>query len=180
MTYEWIQWTVVLPKEVDDPKNDDIREVAFRTLEVLGMDSGMSHLEWFRKPDGSLRVSEVGARPPGAQFTQLVGYHAGFDALTAWLKLLLWDEFEVPERRYSTAIAYLRGQGQGTVRAVHGLEQMQKELGSMICAMHTPMPGDPKGSNYEGEGYVIVRHADPEVVREATRRIVSNVKVELG
>lgn len=176
----WIQWNVVLPRDVDDPKNDDIREVAFRTLEVLGMDSGMSHLEWFRRPDGSIKVSEVGARPPGAQFTQLVSYHADFDALTAWLNLLLYDEFEVPERRYSTAIAYLRGQGTGCVRCVHGYEQMQKDLGDMICLHHEPRPGDPKGSNYEGEGYVIVRHSDAEVVREAVRRVVTHVKVELG
>jgi formate-dependent phosphoribosylglycinamide formyltransferase (GAR transformylase) len=180
MRNDWIQWNVVLPKDVEDPKNDDIRDVAFRTLEVLGMDSGMSHLEWFRKPDGSIRVSEVGARPPGAQFTQLVSYHADFDSITAWLKLMLYHEFDVPQRRYSTAIAYLRGQGNGTVKAVHGFEQMKKDLGSMICLMHEPKPGDPKGSNYEGEGYVIVRHPDAEVAREAVKRVVTSVKIELG
>jgi hypothetical protein len=109
-----------------------------------------------------------------------VSYHADFDALTAWLKLVLYHEFEVPERRYSTAIAYLRGQGEGVVKAVHGFEQMKRDLGDMICLMHEPKPGDPKGANYEGEGYVIVRHPDAEVAREAVRRIVTSVRVEIG
>ena len=29
--------------------------------------TALTHMEWFRRPDGSVAVSEVGARPPGAQ-----------------------------------------------------------------------------------------------------------------
>ena len=36
-----------------------------------------------------------------------------------------------------------------------------------------PEPGQPAGSDYLGEGYVIVRDAETEVVRDALRRIVS-------
>jgi biotin carboxylase len=61
----WIQWCVVLPREVDDPRYDDIRRVGARALEALGMTSGLTHMEWFRRRDGSLAVSEVAARPPG-------------------------------------------------------------------------------------------------------------------
>ena len=40
-------------------------------------------------------------------------------------------------------------------------------------------PGQPSSSGYEGEGYVIVRDPDTEVVRDALRRIVTGVRVEL-
>ena len=41
-------------------------------------------------------------------------------------------------------------------------------------------PGQPSSGSYEGDGYVIVRHPDTEVVTAALRQIVSTVRVELG
>ena len=63
----WIQWCVLLPREQDDPAQQDIRDAAARALTALGMDTGLSHMEWFRRPDGSIAISEVAARPPGAR-----------------------------------------------------------------------------------------------------------------
>ena len=65
MRNPWIQWSVLLPREIDGPQYDDIRQVAFRALDALGMETGLSHLEWFRRKDGSIAISEVAARPPG-------------------------------------------------------------------------------------------------------------------
>src|SRR2546427_670334 len=62
----WIQWCLVLPREVEEPQYDDIRSAAFRALGVLGMETGLTHMEWFRRPDGTIAISEVAARPPGA------------------------------------------------------------------------------------------------------------------
>jgi hypothetical protein len=42
-----------------------------------------------------------------------------------------------------------------------------------------PDIGQPASSGYEGEGYVIVRDRDTEVVRDALHRIVSRIRVEL-
>ncbi|MCB9314981.1 MAG: ATP-grasp domain-containing protein [Lewinellaceae bacterium] len=72
MREPWIQWQVLLPREVLAPAYDDIRDAAFKALDCLGMHTGISHMEWFRRPDGSLAISEVAARPPGAQFTTLM------------------------------------------------------------------------------------------------------------
>ena len=35
------------------------------TLRALGLRTGFTHMEWFRRPDGSVAVSEVAARPNG-------------------------------------------------------------------------------------------------------------------
>jgi formate-dependent phosphoribosylglycinamide formyltransferase (GAR transformylase) len=180
MRNPWMQWVVVLPREVDDPRFDDIRKVAFRALEVLGMDSGMTHLEWFRRPDGSPVISEVGARPPGAQFTTLVSRHTGVDALTAWLRLVLDESFETPKRRFAASIAFLRGQGQGRVKAVHGLDEVQRKYAPLISDLRLPMPGQEPGTTYEGEGYVIFKHPETAVVEEAAKSAVSTVRVVLG
>ena len=175
----WIQWTVLLPREMDDPKYDGIREVGPAALRALGVRDALTHMEWFRRPDGSVAVSEVGARPPGAQITAMLGYVHAVDFYRVWCELVLLGTFEPPERRYAAGTAYLRGQGRGRVRTVHGVEKLQRDLGHLVVEAKLPRPGQPASSSYEGEGYVIVRDPRTDVVREALRRIVSGIRVEL-
>ncbi len=180
LRHPWIQWCVVLPREVDAPHYDDIRAAAFRALEVLGMDTGLSHMEWFRRRDGSVAISEVGARPPGAQITTLVSRANDIDFLGAWARVMVYGEFTPPERRYAVGAAYLRGQGTGQVKAIHGLDQAERELGHLVVDVKLPHPGQHPTGSYEGEGYVILRHPETQVVEQALLRLVSLIRVELG
>jgi hypothetical protein len=175
----WIQWTVLLPREIDEPRYDDIRRIGGGALDALGMVTGLSHLEWFRRRDGSIAVSEVAARPPGAQFTTLISYAHDVDFYRAWARLMVFEEFDPPERRFAAGVAYLRGQGRGRVRRIEGLERAQEEMGSLVVEARLPRPGQPQASSYEGEGYVVLRHPRTEVVARALRRLVSLVRVEL-
>ncbi len=175
----WIQWTVVLPKEQDDPRYERIWEVGPAALRALGVRDAVTHMEWFHRPDGSIAVSEVAARPPGAQISSMLGYVHDVDFYRAWAELVILGTFEVPERKYAAGTAYLRGQGRGRVRAVHGVEELQRELGDLVVEARLPEIGQPASSSYEGEGYVIVRHRETEVVRDAVQRIVSTLRVEL-
>jgi phosphoribosylaminoimidazole carboxylase (NCAIR synthetase) len=176
----WIQWCLVLPREVEEPQYDDIRRSAFRALDVLGMETGLSHMEWFRRPDGSIAISEVAARPPGAQMTTIISRAHDFDFVGAWARLMVCDEFAAPPRRYAVGAAYLRGQGRGRVKAIHGLDQVQQEIGSLVVDARLPTPGQEPTGSYEGEGFVIVRHAETAVVQQALQRLISLVRVELG
>jgi hypothetical protein len=176
----WIQWCVLLPREVDHPRYDDIRRTGSRALEALGMGTGVSHMEWFRRRDGSVAISEVGARPPGAQFCTLISLAHDVDFYRLWAHLVVHEEFEPPRRAYAAGGAYLRGQGSGRVKAIRGLEEVQKELGSVIAEVRLPQPGQPSTGSYEGEGYVLLRHPDTDVVARGLQRIVSLVRVDLG
>jgi biotin carboxylase len=177
----WIQWCVLLPREVEDVRYDDIREAAFRSLDVLGMETGMSHLEWFRRGDGSVAISEVAARPPGAQITTLMSRANDFDAIGAWARLMIFGEFDPPERRYAAGAAYLRGQGQGgRIVAVHGLDQARREVGDLVVDARLPEIGQPASDHYEGDGFVILRHPETETVKQALFRLISLVRVERG
>ncbi len=176
----WIQWVVVLPREVDHPMFDDIRDAAASALRVLGQTTGLTHMEWFRRADGSIAISEVAARPPGAQITTLVSRANDVDFVGMWANLMVYGEFTPPERKYAVAAAYLRGQGRGVVRAVHGLERVHVEFGPMVCDVKLPSIGAPPAATYEGDGYVILRHPETAVVERAIRRVVELVHVELG
>lgn len=180
MEKPWVQWCVLLPREVEGPEYGDIRHHGIRVLDELGLQTGLSHMEWFRRPDGGLAISEVAARPPGAQFTTLISYAHELDFYKAWPRLMVFDEFDPPRRRYATGAVFLRGQGSGRVRAVHGVDQAQREIGDLVVEASLPKPGQPAASSYEGEGYVIVRHPETERVEQALRRILELIRVELG
>jgi phosphoribosylaminoimidazole carboxylase (NCAIR synthetase) len=175
----WIQWTVLLPREIDDEQYDDIRTLGDRALRALGMTTGVSHCEWFRRPDGSVAISEIAARPPGANMTTMMSRANDVDFVAAWVRLMIDGVFAPPERRHAVGTAYLRGQGQGAVAAIEGLDVVQRELGHLICDHRLPHIGQRPTGSYEGEGFIIVRHPDTGVVQGALERIISVVKVHL-
>jgi phosphoribosylaminoimidazole carboxylase (NCAIR synthetase) len=176
----WIQWTVVLPREVDAPAYADIRAAGGAALAALGMDTGVTHCEWFRRPDGSLALSEIAARPPGANMTTMISRATDTDFVAAWVRLLVQGTFQPPERKYAVGTAYLRGQGVGQVVGVDGLDDVRRELGALVCDARIPRPGVVPTGSYEGEGFLMVRHPDTAVVEQALRHIVSTVRVRLG
>jgi len=176
----WIQWCVLLPRDMDDPAFTAIHPLGTRALQVLGMGTGLTHMEWFRRPDGSLAISEVAARPPGAQITTLISWAHDWDFAVAWARVMVYGELEPPPRRFAAGAAFLRGQGEGRVARIHGLGQAQRELGPLVVETHLPRPGQPRASSYEGEGVVILRHPDTEVVRRGLMRLVTLVRVEMG
>jgi phosphoribosylaminoimidazole carboxylase (NCAIR synthetase) len=176
----WIQWRVVLPREVDDPQYDEIRAAATKALKVLGAKNGISHMEWFRKSDGSVAISEVGMRPPGAQITTLMSRAHEFDCMGSWAKLMINGKFTAPKRKYAAGCAYLRGQGNGVVKHVSGFEQVKRDLGEMITDYRLPEIGQKPTGTYEGEGFLIVRHEDTRKVEEALLHAVTVMRVILG
>ncbi len=175
----WIQWQVLLPRDIGGPEYAGIHQVGPAALRALGVTDALTHLEWFRRPDGSVAVSEVAARPPGAQLTSMHGYAHGFDLYAAWPRLAILGEFDVPERRFAAGTAYLRGMGRGRVRAVHGVDEVNRQVGHLVVESQLPSPGQEAGSDYTGQGYVMVRDPRTEAVRDALQRIVSGIRVEL-
>jgi hypothetical protein len=181
LRHPWIQWCVVSPREVDRPRYAAIREAAAPALAALGLENGLSHMEWFLRPDGRIAISEVGARPPGAQFATLISYAHDFDLYREWAKLMVFDRFEPPPRRFAVGAAYLRGQGPGDrVKAIHGLAEAQREVGDLVVGAKLPQAGQSPSGTYEGEGYVILRHPETEVVERALKRLVERIYVELA
>jgi len=178
METPWIQWTVLLPREIQVPEYDPILAAGPRALDALGMVSGMTHMEWFRRPDGSIAISEVAARPPGAQFTSLISYAHDRDFYRVWAEVSVFEEFSPPPRRFAAGAAYLRAQGTGRIASVSGLEEANRELGDLVVQSLIPAPGQMKSNSYEGDGYLILRHPETEVVRRGLQRAVEILKVE--
>lgn len=182
METPWIQWCVVLPREVDDPRYDDVRATGDAALRALGMTTGLSHMEWFRRRDGTLAIGEIGARPPGAQITTLVSRATDTDFVRSWAEVMVFGTFTPPERKYAAGIAYLRAQGDrragSLIRALHGLDTLSPATRALVTDHELPTIGWAPRATYEGDGWILVRHEETARVVAALREIVTTVRVE--
>lgn len=174
----WIQWCAILPRDISGPGYDDVKALSAKAVAALGLKDGFTHMEWFRRKDGSLVIGEIAQRPPGAHLTRMVGLAHDMDPYRAWARAVVDGAFDGPfERRFAVGCAYLRGMGRGRVRGVSGVDEVQRAIGHLVVEARLPAPGAPKSDSYEGDGYAIVKASDTEVVSRALKAIIENVKV---
>jgi len=177
----WIQWCVLLPRHIDRGGYDEVTKVGTQAVTVLGLRTGFSHMEWFRRGDGSVAISEVGARPPGAQFMTLMSWAHDTDLYAQWARFAVTDHFDPPPRQYAVGAAYLRAQGIGrSIVAVHGVDRVSEATRSRVVESRLPEPGRAVADTYEGDGYVIVRDPDTAAVEEALGELIATIQVECG
>jgi len=181
METPWIQWVCVLPRDIAGPEWADATELGVRAVTGLGLDTGFTHMEWFRRDDGSLAIGEIAARPPGANIVRMNGIAHDADLYRAWARAVVDDAFDGPwTRKYAVGCAYLRGVGRGRVLRVTGVERAQALVGRLVVEARLPQPGAPRSDSYEGDGHVIVRDPDTEVVTAAMRTIIETIQVQYG
>jgi formate-dependent phosphoribosylglycinamide formyltransferase (GAR transformylase) len=174
----WIQWCVLLPR-VLGPELDQARAMGVRAVKVLGLDTGVTHMEWFERDDGSLAIGEIAARPPGAHIVRLTGLAHDADLYRAWARAVVDEAFDGPwTRRWSTGCAYLRGSGRGRVVRVAGVAEANARVGSIVAEARLPTVGAPKSDSYEGDGYVILRDDDTEVVKRGLKTVIETIRVD--
>lgn len=175
---DWMQWVVVLPRDISGSEFDDAKAAGRRAIKTLGLCEGMTHMEWFRRPDGSMAIGEIAARPPGAQIVKLMSYAHDQSLHRAWARAVVDKAHDGPfERRYAVGVAFLRGTGRGRVARIEGLDEAQKKMGHLVVETQLPKIGMPKAGGYEGEGFAIVRHPDTAVVEQAVLDLVRTVKI---
>ena len=110
----------------------------------------------------------------------LVSYAHDVDFDAAWVRLMIFGTFEPAAPQWSAGIAFLRGQGEGSVKAIHRVEQAAAAVGSLVVASRLPSIGQTPSGSYEGEGFIIVRDRDTAVVGRALETIIDLIRVELG
>ena len=186
LEHSWMQWVVMAPRHVDTPEFAEIAEVGPAAVRALGLRTGMTHMEWFRRDDGSIAIGEVAARPPGAQLLTATSWaHGGRDLFADWTRLVISDAFDPPPRTHAVAAVYLRGQHPvGTrgerVAAVRNVERLQHELGHLVVEARLPEVGAHHNPSYEGDGHVILRADTDEEVEAAVARIHAELRIDLA
>lgn len=178
----WMQYCVVLPKEEDRSEFTQFRPTNRAALRALGMGTGLTHMEWFLRKDGSHVVSEVGARPPGVHIMPMNGLALERDFVSLWANLVVHEAWPSDlQRKWAVGAAFFRGTGKGLrVTEVKGLDTAQQLAGSLVVDRKLPTVGQLRADGYEGEGWAIVRAPRTEQVVEALKALVTNVQVRYG
>jgi len=176
-----IQHHVVLPRDISGSEWSDALDLGVRAITALGFDTGVTHMEWFRRDDGSLAIGEIAARPAAGNHMAITGLAYDTDMDRAWARAVVDNAFDGPfTRRYAVGCAYLRGVGSGQVMRVTGVDRVHELVGRLIVEARLPQPGAPRSDSYDGDGYIIVRHPETEVVHAAVNTIIETVGVEYG
>ena len=174
----WIQWTCVLPLEVESPVHERAKQLGFAAVRALGLEDGMTHMEWFSRPDGSLAIGEIAARPPGPQLCQMTGLVHDVDPYRAWARAVIDGALDAPwNRRWAAGCAYVRGVGQGKVAGITGVKATHEAIHPWMVEALLPPIGKTKNDSYEGDGYVVVRHQSTQRVHELLAAIVQTLKI---
>ena len=176
----WMQWVVLLPRDIGGPEYAGIREVAPQRAEGAGA-AHRAHPHGVVPPPGRLGGRVRGRRAPAGRP----------DHLDAVLRARLRPVHARGPRSWWTAASTRRsgsgprarstcaGRAPGRSGAVHGLDALPPEVTSLVVDSRLPRPGQPSSGSYEGDGYITVRHPDTEVVTAALKKLVSTVRVEL-
>jgi len=174
----WMQWVCLLPRELEDPLYERARKMGFAAIEALGLDDGMTHMEWFERSDGSLAIGEIAQRPPGANISRMTGIAHGIDPYRAWARAVVDGELDAPwNRKLAVGCAFLRGMGQGRIVSVTGLHEAHEAVGSLIAEAKLPTIGAIKADGYEGDGFVMVKHESTAVVQRALKTLIETIKI---
>lgn len=175
---DWMQWCCMLPRDISGDEYAGARKMGRAAVRALGLDNGMTHMEWFQRPDGSLVIGEIAQRPPGANITRMMGLAHDIDPYRAWARAVVDGELDAPwNRKYAVGCAFLRGMGRGRVVGLSGVHEAHEAVGRWTMEANLPAIGAPKSDSYEGDGYVIVRDPSTDVVKKCLKKIIETIKV---
>ncbi len=176
---EWISPQVIALRDVDQPDLTGGVRMGHEVIRALGFRTGFTHMEWYRKANGEVVFGEIGARPPGAHQVDQMNFACDFDVFREWANAVIHGRFDTRiERRYNVATIYKRAQGIGRIRAIEGLDDLQRRYGTHVV-WNTLLPIGAPRRNWRqtlvSDGFIMLRH--PELT--ATLAMADEVGVGL-
>jgi carbamoylphosphate synthase large subunit len=180
MRTRWISPQIVCTNRMDAPDYEQLRELGRRVIDVFGITTSPTHMEWFFGPKG-LRFSEIGARPPGVGHWDVYCYANEFDLFREWaLAVTHGGSEKQPSRGYACGIIALRPDRDGVISHYDGADEIWRKYGDNICAYHFPDPGTPTQGvegGYMANAWMHVRHPDYDELRRILNTIGETIQV---
>jgi len=178
---EWISPIMLSVRDLDQPHIQRGIELGRDVLRALGMGDGMTHMEWFLKPDGEVVFSEVACRPGGACVVDLMNYTSDIDLFREWARVVTARRFDASTaRKYNVGIVFKRAQGQGRISAITGLTEYYDRYRPHIVEDTLFRPGTPRRdwkATLLSDGYLVVRHPDWEQARRMAFAAATDIQL---
>lgn len=183
MRTRWISPQFIATNRVEAGSYDEVKEMGRRVIEILGIGTSATHMEWFFGPKG-LKFSEIGCRPPGVGAWDLYCAGNDFDLYREWAMAIVHGRPEKrPSRRFAAGIINLRPDRDGRIRGYEGIEAVQRSYGSWIIDSHLPPPGaptQPVEAGYMANAWIRMRHPDYDELRGMLDEVGRSVRVRAG
>ncbi len=161
---EWISPQTIVLRDLDAPHLAGAKAMGPAVLKALGFKTGFTHMEWYHTASGETIFGEIAARPPGARTVDIMNYASDIDLYSGWAEAALHGKFTTKlERKYNAAIIFKRAQGQGRIRAIHGLDELRRRYGQWIVAEELLSVGEQRRNwllTLVSDGFLVVRHPD--------------------
>ena len=93
---EWVSPIMLSVRDLTQPHITPGIELGRNVLRALGMGDGMTHMEWFRKPDGEVVFGEIACRPGGACIVDQMNYTSDIDLFVEWARVVTARRFDAP------------------------------------------------------------------------------------
>ncbi|RDV39591.1 ATP-grasp domain-containing protein [Bradymonadaceae bacterium TMQ3] len=133
-------WANIVPADLPAERITTIATLNRQTIAALGVDQGMTHMEFFASESGDV-VGELAARPPGGALMELIGEAYGFDAWQAFLDIETGRLPRFPSGLRRFEGVYFLHPGGGRVTAVRGLRR-SRQLAHVSAVSCRVQPGD--------------------------------------
>ena len=132
-TNEWISPVIITVRKLDQPVIRPGIALGRGVLDALGMGTGFTHMEWYRKADGEVVFGEIGCRVGGARLIDQMNYTSDVDLFREWARAVCWKTIEADlTRKYNTAIIFKRAQGDGVIRERDGVAAFHRRFGPTV------------------------------------------------
>ncbi len=154
---------IAATNRVERESYGELRDVGRRVIRALGIGTSATHMEWFFGPKG-LKVSEIGARPPGERLWDLYCVGNELDLYREWGRAVAFGRVEGrATRRYATGTVQVRPDRDGRIAGYRGLARLRALAGPHLFASSVPRPGSrtvqiEKG--YLANAWFRLRHPD--------------------
>lgn len=163
-TNEWISPVIITVRHLDQPAIRPGIELGRGVLQALGMGTGFTHMEWYKKNDGEVVFGEIGCRVGGARLIDQMNFTSDVDLFVEWARAVCWGTIAADTtRKYNTAIIFKRAIGQGRISHITGLSDYLEKHGHAVVAETLLRPGAHRRDwkqTLVSDGYLIVRHPD--------------------
>lgn len=176
---EWISPIILA---VRDPEADELRagtKMGVEALRALGMGTGLTHMEWFLRPDGLAVFGEVACRPPGANMVDLMNYANDLDLYVEWARAVVHGRFDAAVTRpWNAAIVFKRAKGQGRIAKITGLDRFLGRHRSHVARVDLLPVGAPRRNwkqTFLSDGNLVVRHPDRQTCLELAMEAASTI-----
>jgi formate-dependent phosphoribosylglycinamide formyltransferase (GAR transformylase) len=168
MRERWISPQIVATNRIDAPGYDEVKAMTRKVIQVLGIGTSATHMEWFFGPKG-LKFSEIGCRPPGVGQWDVYCAANEFDIYREWgMAIAHGRAQQAPSRRYACGMIALRPDRDGRIVGYEGAERVWSKFGEWIVASHLPAPGTPTQpieAGYMANAWIRIRHPDYDHLR---------------